>query len=214
VRVEPVKKNSKRNIVVVLFITLVSAILGGSIYMGHKQEQQKQIAKEHALYKHGFRLLEEQLATYIKEHYEGVSKIEFSPIYEDGGDGYSMHTLNIVPVIYDQYGDRAILGGKIGRVNYKSYGLYGELSLDFSQSTGSEIIELKKIDTGEVIDVSDKQHLPKEAELDTNSAVDDNLEALVEDGQLKEIKKSDKGSPNAKVIYNLEIKKGDYTKWR
>lgn len=208
------KKNSKRNIVVVLFITLVSAILGGSIYMGHKQEQQKQIAKEHALYKHGFRLLEEQLATYIKEHYEGVSKIEFSPIYEDGGDGYSMHTLNIVPVIYDQYGDRAILGGKIGRVNYKSYGLYGELSLDFSQSTGSEIIELKKIDTGEVIDVSDKQHLPKEAELDTNSAVDDNLEALVEDGQLKEIKKSDKGSPNAKVIYNLEIKKGDYTKWR
>ena len=208
------KKNSKRNIVVVLFITLVSAILGGSIYMGHKQEQQKQIAKEHALYKHGFRLLEEQLATYIKEHYEGVSKIEFSPIYEDGGDGYSMHTLNIVPVIYDQYGDRAILGGKIGRVNYKSYGLYGELSLDFSQSTGSEIIELKKIDTGDVIDVSDKQHLPKEAELDTNSAVDDNLEALVEDGQLKEIKKSDKGSPNAKVIYNLEIKKGDYTKWR
>ena len=208
------KKNSKRNIVVVLFITLVSAILGGSIYMGHKQEQQKQIAKEHALYKHGFRLLEEQLATYIKEHYEGVSKIEFSPIYEDGGDGYSMHTLNIVPFIYDQYGDRAILGGKIGRVNYKSYGLYGELSLDFSQSTGSEIIELKKIDTGEVIDVSDKQHLPKEAELDTNSAVDDNLEALVEDGQLKEIKKSDKGSPNAKVIYNLEIKKGDYTKWR
>ena len=182
--------------------------------MGHKQEQKKQIAKEHALYKHGFRLLEEQLATYIKEHYEGVSKIEFSPIYEDGGDGYSMHTLNIVPVIYDQYGDRAILGGKIGRVNYKSYGLYGELSLDFSQSTGSEIIELKKIDTGEVIDVSDKQHLPKEAELDTNSAVDDNLEALVEDGQLKEIKKSDKGSPNAKVIYNLEIKKGDYTKWR
>lgn len=213
-RAEPVKKNSKRKVTVVLIITLVSAILGGSIYMGHKQEQQKQIAKEHALYKHGFRLLEEQLATYIKEHYEGVSKIEFSPIYEDGGDGYSMHTLNIVPVIYDQYGDRAILGGKIGRVNYKSYGLYGELSLDFSQSTGSEIIELKKIDTGEVIDVSDKQHLPKEAELDTNSAVDDNLEALVEDGQLKEIKKSDKGSPNAKVIYNLEIKKGDYTKWR
>ena len=182
--------------------------------MGHKQEQQKQIAKEHALYKHGFRLLEEQLATYIKEHYEGVSKIEFSPIYEDGGDGYSMHTLNIVPVIYDQYGDRAILGGKIGKINYKSYGLYGELTLDFSQSTGSEIIELKKIDTGEVIDVSDNQHLPKEAELDTNSAVDDNLEALVEDGQLKEVKKSDKGSPNAKIIYNLEIKKGDYTKWR
>lgn len=204
---------SKRKIIIVSLIALIT-ILGGLTFLGHKQEQQKQIAKEHALYKHGFRLLEEQLAIYIKEHYEGVSKIEFSPIYEDGGDGYSMHTLNIVLVIYDQYGDRAILGGKIGKVNYKSYGLYGELTLDFSQSTGSEIIELKKIDAGEVIDVSDKQHLPKEAELDTNSAVDDNLEALVEDGQLKEVKKSDKGSPNAKVIYNLEIKKGDYTKWR
>ena len=33
------------------------------------------------LYKRGFRLLEEQLATYIKEHYSGVSKIEFSPIF-------------------------------------------------------------------------------------------------------------------------------------
>lgn len=207
------KKNSKRNIVVLL-IAVVITILGGNIYIGYKQEQQKQLDKEHTLIKHGFKLLEEQLAVYIKEHYEGVSKIEFSPIYEDGGDGYSTHTLNIVPVIYDQYGDRAILGGKIGKVNYKSYGLYGELTLDFNQSTGSEIIELKKIDTGEDIDVSDKQHLPKKAELDTNSAVDDNLEALVEDGQLKEVKKSDKGSPNAKVIYNLEIKKGSYNEWR
>ena len=208
------KKNSKRKVGVISIIALFIAALGGAFYMGNKFEKQQELDKEHALYKHGFRLLEEQLAVYIKEHYEGVSKIEFSPIYEDGGDGYSMHTLNIVPVIYDQYGDRTILGGKIGKVNYKSYGLYGELTLDFSQSTGSEIIELKKIDTGEVIDVSDKQHLPKDAELDTNSAVDDNLEALVEDGQLKEVKKSGKGSPNAKVIYNLEIKKGDYTKWR
>ena len=62
------KKNSKRNIVVSL-IALIT-ILGGLIYLGHKQEQQKQIAKEYALYKHGFRLLEEQLAVYIKEHYE------------------------------------------------------------------------------------------------------------------------------------------------
>ena len=54
------KKNSKRNIVVSL-IALIT-ILGGLTYLGHKQEQQKQIAKEYALYKHGFRLLEEQLA--------------------------------------------------------------------------------------------------------------------------------------------------------
>ena len=48
------------------------------------------------LYKRGFRLLEEQLATYIKEHYSGVSKIEFSPIFVQGGDGqYMFHAMVI-----------------------------------------------------------------------------------------------------------------------
>ena len=30
------------------------------------------------LYRHGFQLYEEQIATYLKEHYSGISKIEFS----------------------------------------------------------------------------------------------------------------------------------------
>ena len=64
------------------------------------------------LYKRGFRLLEEQLATYIKEHYSGVSKIEFSPIFVQGGDGQSMFRANIVPVIYDLQGNKAYLGKK------------------------------------------------------------------------------------------------------
>lgn len=204
------KKNSKRNIVVVLFITLVIAILGGSIYMGHKQEQKKQIAKEHALYKHGFRLLEEQLATYIKEHYEGVSKIEFSPIYEDGGDGYSMHTLNIVPVIYDKFGNRVVMKRKMN----ESFGIGQGLSLDFSGADESEIIELDNYDKDEVIDVSNYKHLPDKAKLESYQILDDLIEYLVQSGQLKDVKKSDKGSPEASVKYNLEIKKGSYNEWR
>ena len=204
------KKNSKRNIVVVLFITLVIAILGGSIYMGHKQEQQKQIAKEHALYKHGFRLLEEQLATYIREHYEGVSKIEFSPIYEDGGDGYSMHTLNIVPVIYDKSGNRVVMKRKMN----ESFGIGQGLSLDFAGADESEIIELDNYDNDEVIDVSNYKHLPDKAKLESYQILDDLIEYLVQSGQLKDVKKSDKGSPEASVKYNLEIKKGSYNEWR
>ena len=204
------KKNSKRNIVVVLFITLVIAILGGSIYMGHKQEQQKQIAKEHALYKHGFRLLEEQLATYIKEHYEGVSKIEFSPIYEDGGDGYSMHTLNIVPVIYDKSGNRVVMKRKMN----ESFGIGQGLSLDFAGADESEIIELDNYDNDEVIDVSNYKHLPDKAKLESYQILDDLIEYLVQSGQLKDVKKSDKGSLEASVKYNLEIKKGSYNEWR
>ncbi|EMC26766.1 hypothetical protein SMU85_08718, partial [Streptococcus mutans ST6] len=50
--------------------------------MAYQKEKQEQTAREHKLYKREFRLLEEQIAIYTKEHYEGVSKIEFSPIFE------------------------------------------------------------------------------------------------------------------------------------
>jgi len=200
---------SKRKIIVVSLIALIT-ILGGLTYLGHKQEQQKQIAKEHALYKHGFRLLEEQLAIYIKEHYEGVSKIEFSPIYEDGGDGYSMHTLNIVPVIYDKSGKRVVMKRKMN----ESFGIGQGLSLDFSGADESEIIELDNYDNDEVIDVSNYKHLPDKAKLESYQILDDLIEYLVQSGQLKDVKKSDKGSPEASVKYNLEIKKGSYNEWR
>ena len=84
-----------------IFLSL--GAVGGIKYMDYQKEKQEQTAREHKLYKRGFRLLEEQIAIYTKKHYEGVSKIEFSPIFEDGGD-YSMYTLNMVPVIYDNYG--------------------------------------------------------------------------------------------------------------
>ncbi len=186
-------------------IILIISIIGGKMYMDTKREE--------ALYKHGFRLLEEQLAIYTKEHYEGVSKVEFSPIFEDGGD-YSMYTLKVVPVVYDNYGNRAMLGTKIGKHLYNSYRLGNEIDLDFDGGDGSEIIILKNLDTGEEFDVSKERYLPKEAKLKSNSKFDGNLEALLNDGQLKGIKKSDKGSPNAKVTYNTDIKRGDYRKWR
>ena len=178
--------------------------------MGNKFEKKQELAKEHALYKHGFRLLEEQLAIYIKEHYEGVSKIEFSPIYEDGGDGYSMHTLNIVPVIYDKSGNRVVMKRKMN----ESFGIGQGLSLDFSGADESEIIELDNYDKDEVIDVSNYKHLPDKAKLESHQILDDLIEYLVQSGQLKDVKKSDKGSPEASVKYNLEIKKGSYNEWR
>lgn len=201
--------SSKRKIIIVSLIALIT-ILGGLTYLGHKQEQQKQIAKEHALYKHGFRLLEEQLATYIKEHYEGVSKIEFSPIYEDGGDGYSMHTLNTVPVIYDKSGNRVVMKRKMN----ESFGIGQGLSLDFAGTDESEIIELDNYDKDEVIDVSNYKHLPDKAKLESYQILDDLIEYLVQSDQLKDVKKSDKGSPKASIIYNLKVKKGNHTKWR
>ena len=203
------KKNSKRNIVVLL-IAVVITILGGNIYIGYKQEQQKQLDKEHTLIKHGFRLLEEQLAVYIKEHYEGVSKIEFSPIYEDGGDGYSMHTMNVVPVIYDKSGKRVVMKRKMN----ESFGIGQGLSLDFIGADESEIIELDNYDNDEVIDVSNYKHLPDKAKLESYQILDELIEYLVQSGQLKDVKKSDKGSPEAFVKYNLEIKKGSYNEWR
>ena len=211
------KKNRKLlwiilGIALTIFLSL--GAIGGIKYMNYQKEQEAKIAREHKLYKRGFRLLEEQIAIYTKEHYEGVSKIGFSPIFEEGGDGYSMYTLDIVPVIYDNHGNRAILGGKIGRVSYKSYGLGGELTLDFDGGDDSEIIELKKLDTNEVVNVSKAQHLPEKAKVNTYSAFDENVEALINDGQLREVKKSSKGSPNAKVVYNTEIRKGDYQQWR
>ena len=196
--------SSKRKIIIVSFIVLIT-ILGGLTYLGHKQEQQKQTAKEHALYKHGFRLLEEQLAIYIKEHYEGVSKIEFSPIYEDGD---SMLTVELVPIISDNHGHKAMLGTKIGREIYTSYGLGDEIDLDFDRGDDSEIIILKDLDTHKEFNLSGKEHLPKNAKLESNSKLDENILALVKDNQLKDVKKSDKGSPKAKIGYNLEIKKG------
>ena len=163
------------------------------------------------LYKRGFRLLEEQLATYIKEHYSGVSKIEFSPIFVQGGDGQTLFDANIVPVIYDNHGNKAYLGRKIGKHGYASYGLLGDIRLDFN-GWDEEIIELKVDD--DFVDISESKKLPDEVRLSTKPKMDENIEALVQDHQLVDVKKSESGSPGAEINYNTDIKKGDRYKWR
>ena len=163
------------------------------------------------LYKRGFRLLEEQLATYIKEHYSGVSKIEFSPIFFFFWDGQTMFDANIVPVIYDDHGNKAYLGRKVGKHGYASYGLLGDLRLDFN-GFDEEVIEID-VD-GKFLDITNYKSLPPKAKLTINPAMDENIEALVKDGQLKDVVKSEKGSLEAEVVYNTEIRKGNEWEWR
>ena len=208
----------RKNIIVVLAILFV-LVLGGGYCMTKWIEYQNSPYnvsdvlddKGAKLYKRGFRLLEEQLSTYIKEHYSGVSKIEFSPIFVQGGDGQTMFDANIVPVIYDNHGNKAYLGRKVGKHGYASYGLLGDIRLDFN-GWDEEIIELKVGD--DFIDISESKKLPEEVKLSTKPKMDENIEALVQDHQLVDVKKSENGSPDAEINYNTDIKKGDRYKWR
>ena len=75
-----------------------------------------------------------------------------------------------------------------------------------------EIIELKVGD--DFIDISESKKLPVEAKLSTKPKMDENIEALVKASQLKNVVKSEIGSPDAEVVYNTEIRKGDHLEWR
>ena len=201
-------------------LALVLAILfaASMLYLNKKMQEHKDPYnvstvlddKGVKLYKRGFRLLEEQLATYIKEHYSGVSKIEFSPIFVQGGDGQTMFDANIVPVIYDKHGNKAYLGRKVGKHGYASYGLLGDLRLDFN-GFDEEVIEIDV--NGKFLDITNYKSLPPKAKLTINPSMDENIEALVKDGQLKDVVKSEKGSQEAEVVYNIEIRKGNEWEW-
>jgi len=202
-------------------LALVLAILfaASMLYLNKKMQEQKDPYnvstvlddKGVKLYKRGFRLLEEQLATYIKEHYSGVSKIEFSPIFVQGGDGQTMFDANIVPVIYDNHGNKAYLGRKVGKHGYASYGLLGDLRLDFN-GFDEEVIEIDL--DGKFLDITNYKSLPPKAKLTINPSMDENIVALVNDGHLKGVVKSEKGSLKAEVAYNTEIRKGNEWEWR
>ena len=202
-------------------LALVLAILfaASMLYLNKKMQEQKDPYNVSAvlddkgvkLYKRGFHLLEEQLATYIKEHYSGVSKIEFSPIFVQGGDGQTMFDANIVPVIYDNHGNKAYLGQKVGKHGYASYGLLGDLRLDFN-GFDEEVIEID-VD-GKFLDITNYKSLPPKAKLTINPSMDENIVALVNAGHLKGVVKSEKGSLKAEVAYNTEIRKGNEWEWR
>lgn len=190
----------------VKIIAILIFILSGSYFVYNKLTKPNLGPKTTKLYKHGFLLLEEQIGTYIKEHYTGIEKIEFSPIYVTE-EGSTFSNAYVRPTIYDKYGNKATLGDKIKKFIPLSYGLISDIVLDFDGG-GNEVIELLD-SNGKPVDVLNEEHLPKRAILTEANSTDENIELLVEDGQLIGVVKDDKGSPGAEIVYNTELHKGD-----
>jgi hypothetical protein len=185
-------------------ITVLVMLGSGGIYIYNKLTKPNFSPKTTKLYQRGFRLLEEQLGTYIKEHYSGLEKIEFSPIYVTE-EGSTFSNVYIRPTIYDKHGNKATLGTKVNNVYPSSFGIVSHIILNFDGG-GNEAIDLKD-SNGNNIDVSNAQHLPDEAKLTRAKGIDLNMELLVEYGQLKDVIKDEKGSPEAQIIYNVKLSK-------
>lgn len=186
-------------------ISIFLLILSGSYFFHNKVTKPNLGPKTTRLYKRGFRLLEEQIGTYIKAHYTGIDKIEFSPIYVTE-EGSTFSNVYIRPTINDKYGNEATLGTEVKNVISNDIGIVSHIIVDFD-GDGNEVIELKD-SNGTFIDVSNEQHLPNEVKLTRQPFVDGNIELLVEDGQLIGVVKDDKGSPDAEIVYNTELHKG------
>ncbi len=190
---------------ILIMITVLVMLGSGGIYIYNKLTKPNFSSKTTKLYQRGFRLLEEQIGTYIKEKYSGIEKIEFSPIYVTGDNDSSMLNAYVRPTIYDKYGNKATLGTQIKKYVPNSFGIEADLVLDFDWS-GNEVIELLDSDDNS-IDVSNAKELPEEAKLTDAKSIDINIQMLVEDGQLKDVVKDEKGSPEAEIIYNVKLSK-------
>ena len=186
-------------------IAIVLILIFGGTYIYNKLTKPNLGPKTTKLYQHGFRLLEEQIGTYIKEHYRGIEKIEFSPIYITE-EGSTFSNAYVRPTIYDKYGNKATLGTPINNFNPSSFGIVSDVLLNFDGG-GNEAIDLKD-SNGNNIDVSKAQHLPDKAKLTKARSTDENISLLVQDNQLKDVVKDEKGSPEAEIIYNVELSKG------
>ncbi|MGX5860568.1 hypothetical protein ACWLOB_10180 [Streptococcus sanguinis] len=190
---------------ILIMITVLVMLGSGGIYIYNKLTKPNFSPKTTKLYQRGFRLLEEQYGTYFKEHYKGIEKIEFSPIYIEGDNGGSMLNAYVRPTIYDKYGNKATLGTTIENYTPNSYGLVTHIFLDFDGS-GNDVIELMD-SHGNEIDVSNEKHLPDEAKLTKARSTDENISLLFQDGQLKDVVKDEKGSPEAEIIYDVKLSK-------
>lgn len=199
------RRRLMRNKVTKIIAIVIILIFGGT-YMYNKLTKPNLGPKTAKLYQHGFRLLEEQIGTYIKEHYRGIEKIEFSPIYVTE-EGSTFSNAYVRPTIYDKYGNKATLGTPINNYNPSSFGIVSHVLLNFDGG-GNEAIDLKD-SNGNNIDVSKAQHLPDEAKLIRESSTDGNIKLLVDNGQLKGVVKDEKGSPYAEIVYNDDLRKGD-----
>lgn len=189
----------------VMIISIIFLILSGSYFVYNKITKPNLGPKTTRLYKRGFRLLEEQIGTYIKEHYTGIEKIEFSPIYVTE-EGSTFSNVYIRPTIYDKHGNKATLGTKVKNLIPSDIGIISYIIVDFDGDE-NEVIELMD-SNGKFIDVSNEQHLTNEVKLTRQELIDENIELLVEDGQLKGVVKDGKGSPNVEIVYNTELQKG------
>ena len=187
-------------------ISIFLLILSGSYFVFHKLTKPDLGHKTTKLYQHGFQLLEEQLGAYIKEYYSGVEKIEFSPIYVTE-EGSTFSNVYIRPTIYDKHGNKATLGTPINNYNPSSFGIVSHVILNFD-GDGNEAIDLKD-SKGNNIDVSKAQHLPDVAKLTRESSTDGNIKSLVDNGQLKGVVKDAKGSPDAEIVYNVNLSKAN-----
>ncbi|MCY7130278.1 hypothetical protein MK514_05515 [Streptococcus gordonii] len=168
------------------------------------------------LYRHGFQLYEEQIATYLKEHYSGISKIEFSLIFKSGG-GEGFVYARIIPVVYDSYGNKVYLRNDgVLDMAVPDYGTLAGLDLSFNVNDGSEIIYLYN-EKNESVEVGQYQHLPEHLKLKTYKSTDAIITAYSQKGSLKGVEKNSQGSPNAEIVYNLEIRRIDereLDKWK
>jgi hypothetical protein len=200
-----------KNKMLIVSAVLVTLLFAGVFYVSQYNFSTGLDRKEEKVIKHGFRLLEEQLGLYIKENYSGISKIEFSPIFIQGGEDNPPFSAEVVPVIYDEEGNRAVFGTLIGNHLYASYGIPYSIYLDLDEEDTEYI--LLRDSNEEHIEVSNYDKLPKEAKLTSNPPIDENIIGLLDDGQLKIIEKNSAGSPNAKIRYNLEIRRGNRLEW-
>lgn len=204
----------RKKIIGILLVLVV--ILGVGMVWLKKPHRTAQglTLEEESIFKHSFRLLEEQTALYVKENFTGISKIEFSPIIFDGGlkSGDPLR-VNVVPVVYDRHGNKAYLGRDAKGEPMLRYGFHQGVEFDFGMNH-KEVIFLDNSKTGEAIDVSNEEKLPDDAKMREDEGIDTSLKVLTDAGQLVGVNKNKSGSPEAKVVYNLEIQKGDYSKWR
>ena len=190
---------------ILMGLAFILVMLSGGFFVYRKLTKPDLGPKTTKLYQHGFRLLEEQIGTYIKEHYRDIEKIEFSPIYVTE-EGSTFSNVYIRPTIYDKHGNKATLGTKVKNLIPSDIGIISYIIADFDGDE-NEVIELTD-SNGKFIDVSNEQHLPNEVKLTRQELIDENIELLVEDGQLKGVEKDEKGSPNAEIVYNTELQKG------
>ncbi|EFQ57737.1 hypothetical protein HMPREF9176_0006 [Streptococcus downei F0415] len=147
----------------------------------------------------------------MKEHYSGILKIEFSPIFIQGSDDYGSVTANIIPVVYDKHGNRALLGQQIKHYPPVTYGYPDGIST-LEIHDGKDFIEMETPYNNRA-NLSKYQHLPEKAKFRSATSIDDNIDALKEIHELNGVAKSEVGSPEAKISYNFKLKTGDYSKW-